>query len=157
LPFVEPFSCARPEGKAATLLIGAGDYHEKVNVTRKAPLTMLVRSKPLPRPLSAASHAAHSSQGQLPSNATWAIGVPAPAPLVHIWDNKYIVPNAGMDDADTAVLLVAPSYNASLIGAGTTGAPLQPLFGNADFKAYSIAFENRAVSEGRLWLLWIGC
>lgn len=51
-----------------------------------------------------------------------------------------------MDDAQSAVLLVAPSFNASLIGAGPTGAPPQPLFGNTDFKAYNIAFENRAVS-----------
>ena len=50
-----------------------------------------------------------------------------------------------MDDAQSAVLLVAPSFNASLIGAGPTGAPLQPLFGNTDFKAYNIDFENRAV------------
>jgi hypothetical protein len=51
------------------------------------------------------------------------------------------------DDAQTAVLLVAPNYNGSLIGAGPTGAPLQPTFGNIDFKAYNIAFENRAVSD----------
>ena len=52
---------------------------------------------------------------------------------------------AGVDDAQSAVLLVAPSFNASLIGAGPTGAPLQPLFGNTDFKAYNVNFENRAV------------
>ena len=52
-----------------------------------------------------------------------------------------------MDDAQSAVLLVAPLFNASLIGAGPTGAPLQPLFGNVDFKAYNIDFENRAVSS----------
>lgn len=52
-----------------------------------------------------------------------------------------------MDDAQSAVLLVAPSFNASLIGAGPTGAPLQPLFGNIDFKAYNIDFQNRAVSN----------
>lgn len=52
----------------------------------------------------------------------------------------------GIDDAQSAMLLVAPSFNASLIGAGPTGAPLQPLFGNVDFKAYNIDFQNRAVS-----------
>lgn len=52
-----------------------------------------------------------------------------------------------MDDAQSAVLLVAPSFNASLIGAGPIGAPLQPLFGNIDFKAYNIDFQNRAVSN----------
>ena len=51
-----------------------------------------------------------------------------------------------MDDAQSAVLIVAPSFNASMIGAGPTGAPLQPLFGNVNFKAYNINFENRAVS-----------
>ena len=51
----------------------------------------------------------------------------------------------GIDDAQSSVLLVAPSFNASLIGAGPTGAPLQPLFGNTDFKAYNIDFQNRAV------------
>ena len=52
----------------------------------------------------------------------------------------------GIDDAQSAVLTVSPSFNASLIGAGPTGAPLQPLFGNTDFKAYNIDFQNRAVS-----------
>ena len=51
-----------------------------------------------------------------------------------------------MDDSQSSVLIVAPSFNASLIGAGPTGAPLQPLFGNIDFKAYNIDFQNRAVS-----------
>lgn len=51
-----------------------------------------------------------------------------------------------MDDAQSAVLTVAPSFPAALIGAGPTGAPLQPLFGNVDFKAYNIDFQNRAVS-----------
>lgn len=64
---------------------------------------------------------------------------------MHIWDNNFT--QGGEDDAESAVLVVSPSLNASLIGAGTTGAPLQPLFGNADFKAYNIDFENRAVSS----------
>lgn len=51
-----------------------------------------------------------------------------------------------MDDADTAVLIVSPNYAGSLIGAGPTGAPFQPVFGNVDFKAYNIDFQNRAVS-----------
>lgn len=56
-----------------------------------------------------------------------------------------------MDDAQSAVLIVAPSFNASLIGAGTDGAPLQPLFGNTDFKAYNVDFENRAVCTPSLF------
>jgi len=51
-----------------------------------------------------------------------------------------------MDDAQSAVLTVAPSFSAALIGAGPTGAPLQPLFGNIDFKAYNIDFQNRAAN-----------
>lgn len=58
-------------------------------------------------------------------------------------------PTAGEDDALSSVLIVSPSLNASLIGAGPTGAPLQPLFGNVDFKAYDIDFQNRAVSRQR--------
>jgi len=50
-----------------------------------------------------------------------------------------------MDDAQSAVLTVAPNFNASLIGAGPNGAPLQPSFGNVDFKVYNVDFENRAV------------
>ena len=63
--------------------------------------------------------------------------------LVKIWNNVFV--ENGIDDAQSSVLLVAPSFDAALIGAGPTGAPLQPLFGNLDFKAYSIDFENRAV------------
>ena len=37
----------RPDSGAATILIGRGEYHEVVNVSRKAPLTLLVRRNPL--------------------------------------------------------------------------------------------------------------
>lgn len=50
------------------------------------------------------------------------------------------------DDAQTAVLIISPSFSASLIGAGPTGAPLQPLVGSSDFKAYNIDFANRAAN-----------
>ncbi|KAJ8496935.1 hypothetical protein ONZ51_g829 [Trametes cubensis] len=112
-----------PQGHA-TILIGVGDYHETVNVTRKGPITLL---------------------GQLDSRTAFdPAGNASTRNLVHIWDNKFV--QVGMDDAQSAVLLVAPSFNASLIGAGPTGAPLQPLFGNVDFKAYNIDFENRAAN-----------
>lgn len=61
---------------------------------------------------------------------------------MQVWDDKFV--QNGIDDAQSAVLLVAPSFNASLIGAGPTGAPLQPRFGTPDFKAYNIDFQNRA-------------
>ncbi len=110
------------------ILIGAGQYHETLNITRRGPLTLL---------------------GQLPVAQKLSPGLPfySEPPfqnnLVQIWDNKFVQP--GMDDAQSAVLLIAPSFNASLIGAGPTGAPLQPLFGSRDFKAYNIDFQNRAV------------
>ncbi|KAM5540887.1 hypothetical protein V8D89_005531 [Ganoderma adspersum] len=114
-----------PDELPATMLIGAGEYHETVNITRAAPLTLL---------------------GQLdPETAFDPAGNASTRNLVHIWDNTFV--QTGMDDAQSAVLLVAPSFNASLIGAGPTGAPLQPLFGNVDFKAYNIDFENRAASH----------
>lgn len=84
------------------------------------------------------------AQGQLDARTAFdPAGNASTRNLVHIWDNQFV--HTGMDDAQSAVLLVAPSSNASLIGAGPTGAPLQPLFGNSDFKAYNIDFENRAV------------
>lgn len=41
-----PAPARRHEGIPATILIGAGEYHETLNVTRKAPLTLLVRIAP---------------------------------------------------------------------------------------------------------------
>ncbi|KAK7689841.1 hypothetical protein QCA50_006480 [Cerrena zonata] len=110
-----------PDTGDAIILIGEGEYHETINVTRSSPLTLLGQ-------LSAFIPDADSSTDN----------------LVQIWDNQFV--KSGMDDAQSSVLLVAPSFNASLIGAGPTGAPLQPLFGNVDFKAYNIDFENRAAN-----------
>ncbi|KAJ7591378.1 pectin lyase-like protein [Mycena floridula] len=116
-----------PAQKPAIILIEQGQYNEVVNVTRTAPLTLL---------------------GQLPASAAKSSSQPfanASVPnLVQIWDNKFVM--TGMDDADSAVLSVAPSRDGALIGAGPTGAPLQPLFGNVDFKAYNIDFQNRAAN-----------
>ncbi|KAF7799407.1 hypothetical protein EIP86_010640 [Pleurotus ostreatoroseus] len=87
----------------------------------------------------------HSWSGQL--NADTAFGAAGNAStrnLVQIWDNTFV--ENGIDDAQSAMLIVAPSFDASLIGAGPTGAPLQPLFGNVDFKAYNIDFQNRAAN-----------
>ncbi|KAJ7644446.1 pectin lyase-like protein [Roridomyces roridus] len=117
-----------PPTGAATILIGQGSYQEIVNVTRTGPLTLL---------------------GQLPSNAV-AQSKPfanASSPnlnLVQIWNTNFVM--TGQDDASSAVLTVAPNLAGSLIGAGTDGAPLQPVFGNSDFKAYNIDFQNRAAN-----------
>ncbi|CAE6471968.1 unnamed protein product [Rhizoctonia solani] len=64
---------------------------------------------------------------------------------VEVWSNVAV--KTGQDNAITPTLIVAPSWNASLIGSGPTGAPLQPLFGSPDFKAYNIDFNNRAANQ----------
>ncbi|KAK0211229.1 pectin lyase-like protein [Desarmillaria ectypa] len=113
-----------PDLGRATILIAEGQYQETLNITRKGPLTLL---------------------GQLPAGSTitsFANG--SASNLVQVWNNKFV--HTGMDDADSAVLTVAPSYKAALIGSGPTGAPLQPLFGNTDFRAYNIDFQNRAAN-----------
>ncbi|KAG6860417.1 hypothetical protein C0995_011411 [Termitomyces sp. Mi166 len=121
-----------PATGCATILIGEGEYHETINIARTAPLTLL---------------------GQLPSSSLASVVNPkypldaAPSPmsnLVQVFDNNFVHPD--MDDATSAVLTVAPSFNASLIGAGPTGAPLQPLVGNSDFRAYNIDWSNRAAN-----------
>ncbi|KAJ7637533.1 pectin lyase-like protein [Mycena polygramma] len=118
-----------PETGAVTILIGEGSYEETINVTRTGPLTLL---------------------GQLPSSATAQAGKPfanASSPnlnLVQIWNTNFVA--TGQDDASSAVLTVAPNLAGALIGAGPTGAPLQPDFGNIDFKAYNIDFQNRAAN-----------
>jgi hypothetical protein len=154
----------RPETGAATILVGTGNYHETVNITRTGSLTLLV-SEPVQSlllPISASQYI----QGQLDKahlNSTFNNTVTPTRNLVHIWNNAFATTGLdplvflsihstdaclklGMDDAQSAVLIVAPSFNASLIGGGPTGASLQPLFGTTDFKAYNIDFENQAVS-----------
>ncbi|KAI0345642.1 pectin lyase-like protein [Trametopsis cervina] len=113
-----------PNEASAVILIGEGEYHETVNITRTAPVTLL---------------------GQLNTETAFQpSGNATTRNLVQIWNNVFV--ENGIDDAQSAMLIVAPSFNASLIGAGPTGAPLQPLFGNVDFKAYNIDFQNRAAN-----------
>lgn len=119
----------RTSNSEAIILIGAGKYHETLNVTRQSPLTLLGQ---LPVQTGISPLLPFYSEPPFPDN------------LVQVWDDRFV--QTGMDDAESTVLVVAPSFDASLIGAGPTGAPLQPLFGNTDFKAYNIDFQNRAVS-----------
>ncbi|KAJ7134232.1 carbohydrate esterase family 8 protein [Mycena epipterygia] len=117
-----------PKTGTATILIAAGSYQETVNVSRTGPLTLL---------------------GQLPSTAVaqakpFANASTPNLNLVQIWGTQFVM--TGQDDASSAVLTVAPNLAGSLIGAGTDGAPLQPVFGNTDFKAYNIDFQNRAAN-----------
>ncbi|KAF9265315.1 pectin lyase-like protein [Marasmius fiardii PR-910] len=106
-----------------------GEYHENVNVTRSAPLTLL---------------------GQV--SAEFADSVDQPFAngsrknLVQIFDTRYTT--MGKDFAASAVLTVAPNGAAALIGDSEdpAGARLQPDFGNVDFKAYNIDFRNLAAN-----------
>ncbi|PSR80462.1 hypothetical protein PHLCEN_2v6719 [Hermanssonia centrifuga] len=113
-----------PKTGKAVILVEEGEYHETINITRTDPVILLGQLSP---------HTAFDPAGNASSRN-----------LVQIWDNKFV--QTGMDDAQSAMLIVAPSFNASLIGAGPTGAPLQPLFGNVDFRAYNIDFQNRAAN-----------
>ncbi|EGN98149.1 carbohydrate esterase family 8 protein [Serpula lacrymans var. lacrymans S7.3] len=98
-----------PDSGDATILVGAGEYFEMVNVTRTDPLTLL---------------------GQLdPSTAFDPAGNASTRNLVQIWNNLYVKDN--LTDEETATLTVAPA-----------GQP----FGNVNFRAYNIDFENRAAN-----------
>ncbi|KAJ7497942.1 pectin lyase-like protein [Mycena galericulata] len=110
------------------ILIGAGTYEEAVNVTRKGPTTLLGRT----------DHPASYAQN-----------------LVTIFNTTFInqtTQNASIqDNADSAVLTVAPNKYAAWTGAGYYGGtpvPIPDEFGCADFKAYNINFENRANNGG---------
>ena len=131
-----------PEKNSAIILVGEGEYHETLNITRRAPLTLLVMFLFF----SSARQILNRDErfkGQLNQNATRPSMNASQSNLVQIWNNSFT--QTGMDDAQSAVLIVAPSFDASLIGSGPTGAPLQPLLGSSDFKAYNIDFQNRAV------------
>ncbi|KAG2131809.1 carbohydrate esterase family 8 protein [Suillus clintonianus] len=67
--------------------------------------------------------------GQLdPSTAYEAAGNASQRNLVHIWNNLYV--KSGVTDEETATFTVAPASGQN--------------FGNTDFRAYNIDFENRA-------------
>ncbi|EIN10136.1 carbohydrate esterase family 8 protein [Punctularia strigosozonata HHB-11173 SS5] len=112
------------QGVPATILLGAGDYHETVNVTRTASLTLL---------------------GQLPANTSLTpTNASALSNLVRISNDSFV--HTGQDDASSAVLVVSPNAAGALIGSGPTGAPLQPHFGNVDFRTYNVDFANLAAN-----------
>ncbi|KAG7088759.1 hypothetical protein E1B28_012725 [Marasmius oreades] len=117
-----------PAEGAATILIGEGEYHENVNITRSAPITLLGQ---------VSARLANSANQPFFTNASI-------KNLVQIFDTRFV--QSGLDDASSAVLTVAPNGAGALIGAGPTGAPLQPKFGNVNFKAYNIDFQNRAAN-----------
>jgi hypothetical protein len=102
-----------------TILIEPGNYTEQLNVTRRGPLYLLGMTK---------------SPNTNVDN------------LVKVfWSNATGTNTTGSyDNAYTSVLTVAPNLNASLTGSGPTGfaVPAGTPFGNEDFRAYNIDFEN---------------
>ncbi|KAF3124349.1 hypothetical protein TWF225_004029 [Orbilia oligospora] len=100
-----------------TILVMAGTYHEQLNVTRAAPLSIIGQTYD---PLD------HSK------NLVTVIGGTAN------YNSRYT------DNAFTSTLTVAPNLNASLTGSGPTGfaVPEGTPFGNIDFRVYNINFRN---------------
>ncbi|KAG2130656.1 carbohydrate esterase family 8 protein [Suillus bovinus] len=69
--------------------------------------------------------------GQLdPSTAYDPAGNASQRNLVHIWNNLYV--KSGLNDEETATFTIAPSNG--------------EMFGNTNFRAYNIDFENRAAN-----------
>ncbi|CRG91316.1 hypothetical protein PISL3812_08364 [Talaromyces islandicus] len=104
------------DNSSATILVRAGSYTEQLNVTRPGPLTLLGEtSSPL-------------DETKNEVNVFWSAAN----------NDTYL------DNAFTSVLTVAPTQNASLTGAGTTGwpVPADTPFGNTDFRVYNIDFRN---------------
>jgi len=101
------------------ILVGAATYNEQVNVTRSGPLTLLGQTT------------ASGLNGKYNSvRVTWA--------QANIGNTLYY------DNAPTSVLTVAPNLDAALTGAGITGYPVPANnpYGNTDFRAYNIDFDN---------------
>ncbi|KAJ7065288.1 pectin lyase fold/virulence factor [Mycena amicta] len=116
------------DNSAQFILIGAGEYLEAVNITRVGPTTLL---------------------GQTDHPGSYAQN------LVTIFNTTYINQTTQItslqDNADSAVLTVAPNKYAAWTGQGYYGATPVPIpddFGCKDFRAYNINFENRANNGG---------
>ncbi|CAI7673455.1 unnamed protein product [Penicillium bialowiezense] len=102
-----------------TILILEGNYTEQVNVTRSGPVTLLGQTS--------ASKDATRNRVRI----TWAAA------------NKDSS-GQSVDNVFSSVLVVAPTLESSLTGSGTTGyaVPSDTPFGNTDFRAYNIDFDN---------------
>ena len=95
----------RPKNGQAIILIGKGVYHETINITRSAPLTLLV------------SHYINSmnncrlchtgGQGQLNGTSTLPTTNIYSRNLVQVWDNRFV--RDGLSNAQTAVIVIQPS------------------------------------------------
>jgi pectin methylesterase-like acyl-CoA thioesterase len=112
------------------ILIAAGDYKERLNVTRQGPLTLLGQSEDPYRGTPYSDVQSDTSR----KNEVQVLWAAANS------DNTGKI----TDNAVTTVLTIAPTWNASLTGTGPTGFPVpaDTPFGNTDFKAYNIDFRN---------------
>ncbi len=101
----------------ATILVSGGNYTEQLNITRKAPLTLVGQT------------ACATTQNQN---------------LVTVYWSAANVNASYSDNAFTSVLTVAPNLNASLTGSGPWGfsVPSDTPLGCDDFKVYNIDFRN---------------
>ncbi|SCV67627.1 BQ2448_5238 [Microbotryum intermedium] len=109
---------------AHTIVVGAGHYHEQLNVTRKGGVHIL---------------------GQTGGSTTNQVTVFFSKGTTQN-NTGGVFQSSNFDNAVTAVLSVAPSYNASLTGSGYTGAPLitdPSQFGCFDFRMYNIDLDQR--------------
>ena len=88
------------------------------------------------------THPSSTKPLRLPVNHKHGLNRQCPAPETSF-------PFIGQDNADAVVLTVSPNRAASLIGVGPAGAPLQPEFGNVDFRLYNIDVANRATVDGK--------
>lgn len=116
------------DNSAHTILIGEGNYTEQLNITRPGPVTLLGEVDPWTawKPYSDVTYDKKSEN------------------KVQIWQATANGAGRYPDNVFASVLIVAPTYNASVTGAGPTGYPVDPNtpMGNSDFKAYNIDFRN---------------
>jgi hypothetical protein len=149
------------------ILIAAGTYQEAVNVSRKGPTTLLGQT----------DHPAACMCCIECSILSLNFRRPDAQNLVTIFNTTFINQTTQIasiqDNADSAVLTVAPNKYAAWTGAGYYGGTPVPIpdvhnfcchpplillilglqeFGCTDFKAYNINFENRAVGPFLLHL-----
>lgn len=105
------------DNSSAVILILAGNYTEQLNVTRPGPVYLLGET---------------SSYQDATKNEVTVLQALANA------NSTYI------DNVFASVLIVAPTLNASFIGAGPTGWPIPEgtPFGCKDFRTYNIDFRN---------------
>ncbi|KAH8601916.1 pectin methylesterase family protein [Bisporella sp. PMI_857] len=110
------------------ILIAPGIYTEQLNVTRRAPLTLLgITNRPWLKQAYADINVNSTHQNE-----------------VQIYWNSANHNAVFTDNVFTGVLTVGPNLNATLTGSGPTGfaVPEDTPFGCTDFRAYNIDFRN---------------